>query len=203
MYPIAITLAEFREFIWTVVSTLLIFVLIFSLLLVGWWFSKHRRISLSPYTKLPLRKAMEMSPKSIARVFKFMSSFHEFDNIMPNIQKASYCRETGRIFPKSINFLGEIRVDWNFLSKRYPGHWVSWGSLDKEHQNAVRMHHLSMEGYQTEMSSPLASPRQIEEQYAYTIPGPLYVDLATNNLLGWKIVPNTDLEVLILQKPNR
>ena len=34
-----------------------------------------------------------------------------------------------------------------------------------------------------------------------TRPGPLYVDIETKVLLGWKVVPGTDLEVLIVQKP--
>jgi hypothetical protein len=201
LYRLAITLTDFRTFIWSLVSTLIVLLLIFGVLILSWYLMKHRRISLSPYTKLPLRKAMELPPASIARIFKFMSSFHEFDNIMFDIRKASYCRETGRLFPNSLTFVGEIKVDWTFLKKRYPGNWVSWGSLDAAQQAAIGALHLSLDGYQTAFSSPDPSPRSIAEQFAYSIPGPLYVDLATNNLLGWKIVPNTDLEVLIVQKP--
>lgn len=201
LQKLAIQYTDFRSFIWSVIGTLLVFVLIFSILFVNWYLTKHRRISVSPYTGLPLRRGLELPPTSIARVFKFMSSFHEFDNIMFDIRKASYCRETGRIFPNSINFLGNINVEWDFLKKRYPGDWVSWGSLDGEQQQEIRRAHLGLEGYQIDFSSPDPSPRSIQEQYSYTIPGPLYVDLATKNLLGWKIATNTDLEVLILQKP--
>jgi methionyl-tRNA synthetase len=36
------------------------------------------------------------------------------------------------------------------------------------------------------------SPRAIESEFAYTKPGPLYVDINTNILLGWQVVPGTE-----------
>jgi hypothetical protein len=92
-------------------------------------------------------------------------------------------------------------VDWTFLQKRYPGHWVSWGSLSKEQQEAIRDVHESLGKFQTQESSPTPAPRAVEPEYAYTKPGPLYVDLETKILLGWQVVPGTDFEVLIVQKP--
>jgi hypothetical protein len=44
-------------------------------------------------------------------------------------------------------------------------------------------------------------PTLIEAKYAFTKPGPLYVDISTNVLVGWQIVPDTELEVLVVQKP--
>ena len=81
------------------------------------------------------------------------------------------------------------------------GNYVSWGSLTKESQDAIRDAHASLDGFQTSESSPTPSPRAIEPEYVYTKPGPLYVDLETKVLLGWKVVPGTELEVLIVQKP--
>jgi len=96
-----------------------------------------------------------------------------------------------------------VKVDWTFLQKRYPGIWVSWGSLNSDQQRAISDAHESLEGFQTEVSSPSPAPRAIEPEYAYTKPGPLYVDIQTKVLLGWKVVPGTELEVLIVQKPVR
>lgn len=126
---------------------------------------------------------------------------HQYDNPMFDFDKAALCRETGRIFPNSVTWYGTIKVDWTFLQKRYPGNYVSWGSLSDYQKEIVRSSHHTLEGFQTEYSSPQPAPSKIESFYAMTIPGPLYVDLDTNVLLGWKSVPLTDLEVLVVQKP--
>jgi hypothetical protein len=117
------------------------------------------------------------------------------------LKKASICRETGRVFPNSVTWYDKIDLDWTFLQKRYPGVYVSWGSLTDEQQEVIRNSHHSLEGFQIEFSSPYPSPKQIEAKYALARPGPLYVDIHTKVLLGWKSVPDTDLEVLIVQKP--
>lgn len=130
-----------------------------------------------------------------------MNSQSQYDNRPFAIAKASYCRETGRIFPDSITWYGAIKVDWSFISKRYPGNFVSWGSLTRETKREITECHTPFIGYQTEESSPTASPRLVEPQYALTTPGPFYVDVATKVVMGWKVVPNTSLEVLIVQHP--
>src|SRR5690606_38458979 len=107
----------------------------------------------------------------------------------------------GRVFPDSISFLGKGQVGWDFLRKRHQGNWVSWGSLSKDHQREIEEAHSSLEGFQTDISSPHARPRDIGPDYVFAKPGPLYVDIETKELLGWKEVPNTRLEVLIVQKP--
>ncbi|QLH35517.1 MAG: hypothetical protein HWD61_04665 [Parachlamydiaceae bacterium] len=87
------------------------------------------------------------------------------------------------------------------MQKRYPGKYVSWGSLSDEQKEIIRLSHHSLEGFQTEYSSSIPAPSQIEPMYANAVPGPLYVDLDTQILLGWKQVPLTDLEVLVVQNP--
>lgn len=157
----------------------------------------------SPYSTLPTRRAHELSYATIGKVYLFLRSLHQYDNRMFNIHRVAVCLETHRIFPDAINWYGKMHLDWNFLQKRYPGNWISWGSLSYPQQQAVRDAHHTLEGFQTEKSSPEPSPRKITREYAMTTPGPLYVDLGTMVLLGWKRVPGTDLEVLIVQKPKR
>ena len=120
---------------------------------------------------------------------------------MFDVTQAALCRDTGRLFPNALTWYGTLKVDWKFLRKRYPGNFVSWGSLSEFQQLKIRDKHGSLEGFQTEFSSPTPSPRAIEPEYAYKKPGPLYVDIDTSVLLGWKEVPETDLEVLIVQRP--
>lgn len=164
------------------------------------WVMKRSR-ALSPYTNLPLRRGSEI-PSFIAElVLRFMFNMHQYDNRLFDVRKSAICRETGRVFPDSLTWYNTLEVDWDFLQKRHPGHYVSWGSLSPEQQEIIRNIHGSLEGYQTEFSSPNPQPRLIDAKYVYTKPGPLYVDLDKNLLLGWMCVPDTDLEVLIVQKP--
>lgn len=157
--------------------------------------------SLSPYTKLPLRRASDLPHYSKECVLRYLFEMQQYHNPMFDFEKAAFCRETGRIFSNVVTRFGTIKVDWTFLNKRYSGNYVSWGSLSEYQQEMIRAAHHSLEGFQTEYSSREPAPSKIEPLYAMTTPGPLYVDLETKILLGWKIVPLTDLEVLVVQKP--
>lgn len=169
---------------------------------IGFWFRSRKR-TLSPYTGLPLRPAIDLTFYSLLKVQEFMGTFTSYDNRMFKIRRAAFCRETGRIFPDAITWFGEIAIDWNFLQKRCKGKWISWGSLNESQQKAIRDRHETLDGFQTEISCPRSSPRYVDDSYVYHKPGPLYVDFDTGMLLGWKIVPGTELEVLIVQKPIR
>ncbi len=148
-----------------------------------------------------MRLGETISEEVKEKVYRYLFFLQQYDNRMFNIQRAAFCRETGRLFPNSVSWLDTIHVDWTFLRKRYPGNWISWGSLTPGQQEAIKHAHHTLDGYQTTISSPHPSPRAIVEEYAYTQPGPLYVDLDTKVLLGWKSVPDCDIEVLIVQKP--
>lgn len=163
----------------------------------------NQQPSLSPYTKLPLRRATDLSYDTKERVLRFLFEMHQYDNPMFELDKAAFCRETGRIFPNAVTWFGTIKLDWTFLNKRYPGHYVSWGSLSDSQQEIIRNAHHSLEGFQTDYSCREAAPSRIQPFYAATIPGPLYVDLETKVLVGWKQVPQTSLEVLVVQKPKK
>lgn len=167
------------------------------------WQQTWKRIAVSPYTGLPLRFARDIRPNTAEKIYRFLHDLHQYDNRIFDLRKASFCRETGRIFPDSVTWLDSIRVDWDFLPKRHKGVYVSWGSLTSDQQMALRHKHGSLEGFQTEQSSTLAQPRMVESELAYLKPGPLYVDISTDTLVGWKIVPGTEFEVLIVQKPQK
>lgn len=189
-------------------ADIFIFWLIFIAVLIGLaviaffsWKLTHRSVDPSPYTGMPLRRGSDIGDYSAEKIYKYLHQLQQYDNRMYNLKKASYCMETGRIFPNSITWLESIRVDWSFIQKRYKGHYVSWGSLTKDQQDAIRKEHGALSGYNTEYSSSNPLPRLIEPEFAYSKPGPLYVDVNTHILLGWKQVPGTEFEVLIVQKP--
>ena len=186
--------------IFLAVAILATFALLF---LVFWltWLSSRRENALSPYTGLPLRRATDLSYHTCEKVLGYLYDLKQYDNRIFRLSKAAYCRETGRLFPNCIDFLDHIYLDWSFLNRRYPGVYVSWGSLTLQQQKAIRDIHGSLEGFQTEESSPTPSPRLIEPEYCFTKPGPLYVNFTTKELLGWKIATDTDIEVLIVLKP--
>lgn len=158
---------------------------------------------LCPYTGKPLRFATDLSYQSMERVLRMLFDLHDVDNPFIDFTKAVYCRETGRVFTHAIDFWGRISLDWSFIKKRAYGDFVSWGSLTEEQKQGVIDCHDSVEGFQTEFSCPIANPTQVTKEYVYHKPGPLYVDLKTKVLLGWQMVPDTELEILIVQKPTK
>jgi hypothetical protein len=176
------------------------FFLLFAGFFLSWWM-RRKEVSLSPYTGVPLRRATSLSYFSMERVLRFLYQMQQYDNRIFEFKKAAICRETGRIFPNCVTWYDTIKVDWSFIQKHYPGTYVSWGSLTEQQKDYIRRTHDSLDGYQTAFSSPTPSPRQVEPQYAFEKPGPLYVDLQANVLVGWQCVPDTELEVLIVQKP--
>lgn len=180
---------------------ILVFVLtLFAICMYGMWL-RGRPDSLSPYSRLPLRHAKDISYAASISVLRYLYNLHQYDNRIFDLKKSAVCRETGRIFPNAFTWYGKISIDWTFLQKRYPGKYVSWGSLTDDQQEVIRNVHDSLKGFQTDFSSPLPQPKAVEAKYAFSKPGPLYVDMDSKVLLGWKEVPDTDLEVLVVQKP--
>lgn len=165
------------------------------------FFSIHPRVDASPYSGMPLRKGREITYEKKDKIFQFLNTLSHYENRPFDLEKAAFCRETGRIFPNAINWSGKVSLDWGFIVKCYRGNYVSWGSLSPEKQKEIKQLHGSLEGFQLQTSSQNASPRLVEEKIALIKPGPLYVDPETNVLVGWKIVPGTELEVLVVQKP--
>lgn len=179
---------------------LVIFLLLFAVFIFSLWLTRTPG-SFSPYSRLPMRKGSELSYDSKVKVLRYLYDMHQYDNRIFELERAAVCRETGRIFPNAVTWYGVIKLDWGFLQKRYPGRYVSWGSLSEAQQEIVRAAHDSLKGFQFEFSSPHPQPKMVEAKYAFAKPGPLYVDIETNVLLGWQSVPQTDLEVMVVQKP--
>lgn len=183
------------------IGILIVFFLLFGIFIFGVWLSRAKG-SLSPYSKQPMRKGEELSYESKVKILRFLYEMHQYDNRIFELSSAAVCRETGRIFPNAITWYGVIKLDWTFLKKRYPGNYVSWGSLTTDQQELVRASHASIKGFQIDFSSPFPQPKAIEAKYAFAKPGPLYVDIETKVLLGWQCVPRSEFEVLIVQKPD-
>lgn len=155
----------------------------------------------SPYTGRHLRKGSDLPWKSREKVLRYLYDMHDYDNRMFDLTQAAVCRDTGRIFSDAFTWYGSMKVDWSFIQRRHKGNFVSWGSLTDVQKVMIMDKHRSLEGFQTENSSLTPSPRLVEPVFAMTKPGPLYVDIKTGVLIGWKSVPDTELEVLIVQKP--
>lgn len=174
---------------------------ILAMLALAWYGSRSTYHVKSPYSDLPMRTVDDLSYDAIGKMYLYLTGLREYDNRMFPLSSLLICRETGRIFPNAKNWLGRPHLDWGFLNKRYPGHYVSWGSLTLGQKQAIYETHESLEGFQTAFSSPNPAPSAITPPYALTKPGPLYVDLETYVLIGWKMLPGTELELLIVQKP--
>lgn len=193
----ALTYDDFYYFFTAIIMVFLALLLFF---IFGWWINR-REVGYSPYTEHPLRRAIGIPYMTRERVYRYLFEHQDGDNRMFDLDQAAICRETGRMFPNAWTWYGSSTVDWNFIQKRYPGHFVSWGSLTDVQKFSIIDKHDSLEGFQTEFSSPTPSPRNVEDAYIRMKPGPLYVDMDTTVLMGWKGIPETDLEVLVVQKP--
>ena len=171
------------------------------LLFFGWWVTQKRG-SLSPFSKRPMMLGIDL-PFSIRRqIEEYIKSLPQPENQPIDISKAAICRETSRIIKDAV-FRGEIiRLGPRFMNDRYPGNWVSWGSLSQQQQGIVKLHHREVSGYQMEHSSRNRRPQEAEQYYAVMKPGPLYVDVSTNTFLGWQAVPGTYFEVMVIKKPD-
>ncbi len=176
-------------------------------LLVGYFFLSYwkseRKRGESPYTGMPLRFASELTYLAKDKVRAYLKSYGEFDNRPFDFSSAALCRDTGRLFPECVTWTGAIKLDWSFIQKRCKGNFVSWGSLTPERRKEILAAHDPLFGFQTDFSSPNPSPRMVDEKFALAKPGPLYVDPESMVILGWKAVPETELEVLIVQKPKK
>lgn len=165
----------------------------------GWWLM-NREGNRSPYTKSKMRRGEELTFYACERIYSFLQEIENSDNPIFDINKASFCEKTGRIFPDTVNARDIITVGWSFLNHKHHGNWVSWGSLTKEQQDAILLHHDTVAGFQIVKSSSWSSPKKVEMEYILEKPGPLYVDKGTKTLMGWKNVPGTSLEVLVVQR---
>ena len=158
----------------------------------------------SPYSGMPLMSGTRLPIVGRIRVELFLKSFHQYENRSFDMSRAAICRETGRIFPQSRIWPWKYEVDWDFLQKRFPGHYVSWGSLSHDQQRTIReAHDGRIVGFETDFSCFNPLPKDIDKVYALHDLGPLYVDIDTKVLIGWQKVPETELEVLIVQKPTK
>ena len=104
---------------------LLVVLVLFGLCIYGIWLSR-RPSSLSPYSRLPLRRGSDLSYYASEKVLRFLYNTHQYDNRIFLLKRSAVCRETGRIFSNAVTWYDKIVVDWSFLQKRYPGSFVSW-----------------------------------------------------------------------------
>ena len=84
---------------------------------IAWWNWRYsvEMDALSLYAKSPLRRKQDLSYSAIGKVYLYLTSYHQYDNRMFNIHRVTFCRETGRIFPDTVDLFGRIHLDWTFL----------------------------------------------------------------------------------------
>ena len=177
-----------------------ILIILISLLWIGWK-KEGRRGDTCPYTRESMRLGCDVAASLAAHVNAYLQEQQKPDNPDIDFGCAAFCPKTGRIFPHCVQAGEQISLSWDFIRRQYKGSFVSWGSLSEEERGIVKLLHEYVEEFQTEQSSPMLRPEEIEEEYAFLAPGPLYIDKATKVLVGWKKVPGTYFEVLVVQKP--
>ncbi len=150
---------------------------------IGWYFC-IRSGSRSPFTGQPFCKGRDLPYPSACNVYTFLQEYESPLNPLFSLHTSAVCRDTGRIFPNSLNTFGVIKVSKNYLNQRMKASWVSWDKLDEEDKQRVQLAHTSLEDFSLEEKSSL------------------FLDPESLILIGWRSVPNTELAVLQVQQPN-
>lgn len=179
-------------------------ILFFGLLIFFLFFVRKRegkRGDTCPYHNETMRFGMDVARSLAGVVNAFLVDQPQPENPPIDFFKASYCPVSGRIFPNTVLEGERVRLGWEFLRKRWPGTYISWGSLSEDEQGVIRLLHDSLEGFQMECSSTKIRPEDVEQDFLELAPGPLYIDRQTKVLIGWKKVPGTYFEVLVVQQP--
>lgn len=185
-----------------VIFFLVVVIGLLSFLLWTNWKKEGVRGDLSPYSGRPLRLGMDIARSMAEFINSYLAELPDKEDNPPiDMSKAAYCPVTGRIFSDCVSSSERIVLGWDFVSKRFPGTFVSWGSLSDHEKGEVKLLHESLEWFQTEKSSPLPRPQDIDEQYSLLSPGPLYVDRVQKVLVGWRKIPGTYFEILVVQRP--
>jgi hypothetical protein len=165
------------------------------------WKREVIRGNRSPYANAVMQFGSDIAKSLQKHINACLDEYPEVDNPQIDFSKAALCPVTGRIFTNCVVRGKTISLDWTFIQKRFQGTFLSWGILSEEEKGVIRVLHSSLEGFQMENSSALARPERVEKEFALLSPGPLYIDRKTNILMGWKLVPGTSFEILIVQRP--
>ncbi len=190
----------FQTIVVVIASFVAILMILFSLLWFSW---KKEGVhgGTCPYCGQPMRFGMDVAKSIVGMVNAFLAEQPQPDNPKIDFYRAACCPSSGRIFPNCVSSNEQISLSWDFLKQRCEGTFVSWGALSEEQRGIVKLLHGSLEGFQTEHCSSRLRPEEIEKECASLSPGPLYIDRMTNVVMGWKKVPGTYFEVLVVQRP--
>lgn len=158
---------------------------------IGWYFT-NRPGTVSPYSKRPMAPGSAISFRSIEKIEEFFDEIQSPENHTFDLERAAVCRQTGRIFPNALTKFDVVTLNRDFLSSVCPGNYIDFETLGPRERAIILAKHQDLEGFQI--------GDQRTKLYGEPIPS-LYVDIATNTLIGWKNVPGTELQVLVVQKP--
>ena len=165
------------------------FIIFFSLIIGATYYlywRTHLKGRKSPFSGKILARGEEIFYASAEKIHLFSSELSQPENAPIDLTKAVFCRETNRIFSSSINAFGEIDLTRNYLKKYYSSKLVSWFRLRESEKLKLASMHTSLEGFQVGKG---------------LFPGPLFVDKKRSILVGWKRIPETEMEIIVIQKP--
>jgi hypothetical protein len=190
----------FQTILLVFASLLAVLVILFLLLWIGWK-KEGVRGNKCPYCGRPMRLGIDVARSITEMVNGFLAEQPQPENPQIDFARAAYCPVTGRIFPECVSGTEQISLSWNFIRRRCEGTFVSWGALSEDEKGILKLLHGSLEGFQIEQSSSHLRPEEVEEDFSSLSPGPLYIDRKTKVVVGWKKVPGTYFEVLVVQQP--
>ncbi len=171
-------------FLQTAVGLLLFSALLISTLYYLYW-RTHLKGRKSPFSGQNLARGKGILYPSAEKIHLFSSQLSVPENEEIDLSKAAFCRQTNRIFPNAITVFDEINVRRDYLSKYYSSKLTPWFLLSDAFRKEIENAHSSLDGFQIGKSLK---------------PGPLFVDKKNRTLVGWKQIPETEMEILVIQK---
>lgn len=157
----------------------------------------------SPFSGLPLRKGGELSFFAEKKLHEFYMSLPRHFNQTPKLDKSTICTSTGRIFPNSISKFGATSNPKDIFLNYPKGDYILWQELSDPLKKTIIENHDSIKGFQINQLPKYTKEQPLNHKFAHIKPGPLFVDLKTKALLGWKEIPETNLETLVYQPPTK
>ena len=141
---------NYQDLLYFGLALFLVLIGLLTSFIFGWWLSR-RNSTPSPYTNHPLRYGSDLNYRTVEKVLRFLYDMRDYHNRMFVLNRAAICRDTGRIFPEAITWCGSIKVDGDFLQKKFLGKFVSWGSLTLDQQEIVIIRHKKLDGFKVDV----------------------------------------------------
>ncbi len=159
--------------------SLLSLLALFSFFALGYFFC-NRRGARSPFSGKAMRHGKEFSFEAVSKVLAFLEAENDKDNLPFDLEKAAICEETGRIFPDALNAFEVVKLKKPYTKHFYKAKMEALENLSEKEQMDLRENCDNFSFFSKNSS--------------------IFVDREKGNILAWKKIPETALELMLVKK---